>query len=407
MRIRQRMIRFFRASLVGVRCSVAGASLAFAALGCGGRAELDLAAVGGAAGQRATDPSSAAGVESVAGSPNGAGSASGGTGGSFAGAASGGAVSGVGGAIGAAAGSGGTSGEGEGEGETQPPSCAKLDRSCGATGSDDCCRVSALPGGSFSRTVNGVTFSVSVSDFALDEYEITVGRFRNFVAAYRRDLIAGGSGKNPHNPNDPGWDPAWNAALPADRAALMTALACDPQGQTWTDAPGSADAESRPIQCLDWFEAQAFCIWDGGRLPTDAEWSYAATGGAEQRIYPWGNEPPDCSYANYIGADGNTDFCVLPGTGSVNRVGSESPKGDGRWGHADLAGNSWEWVQDFTRNPTGPCVDCAALTPGPSSRRSLRGGSFTDNAGSITTNFHSSGPQGVPLFGARCARPVR
>ena len=91
-------------------------------------------------------------------------------------------------------------------------------------------------------------------------------------------------------------------------------------------APGAN--ESLPINCITWYEAFAFCAWDGGFLPTEAEWNYAAAGGSEQRAYPWSNPPTsttiDCSHANY-------DDCAAlrepAGDGAVNRVGSESPAG--------------------------------------------------------------------------------
>ena len=72
-----------------------------------------------------------------------------------------------------------------------------------------------------------------MSDFRLDNYEITVGRFKKFLAAYVQP--APGSGKNPNNPSDPGWDAAWNAgSLPADAATVTTAVECNATYQSYT-----------------------------------------------------------------------------------------------------------------------------------------------------------------------------
>lgn len=284
-----------------------------------------------------------------------------------------------------------------------PPSCSGLGATCGASGNTACCSSSLVTGGTFNR-FQSATYPATVSDFRLDNYEITVGRFRKFVAAYSQAMTPSGAGKNPKNASDPGWDTAWNAGLPANAAALTTALKCNATYQTWTDAAGTAVAESRPLTCMTWFEAEAFCIWDGGRLPTEAEWNYATAGGSEQRAYPWGDTPPDCSYANFY----NTDYCVAPGTGAVNRVGSESPKGDGRYGQSDLGGNVFEWVQDYVASPAmNPCVNCAQVTvQGSSAYRMLRGGSFVSNLG-MHSAYHdefTTPSSRYYYYGARCAR---
>jgi formylglycine-generating enzyme required for sulfatase activity len=160
-----------------------------------------------------------------------------------------------------------------------------------------------------------------------------------------------GSGRNPNDATDTGWDPAW--PLPADQVALIRQLKL--VTATWRDTPGST--ENLPINSMTWFVGFAFCIWDGGRLPTEAEWNYAAAGGSEQRYYPWSSPPEsttiDPSYAVY-----NTSGLAEP----LSPAGSRSPRGDGRWGHADLAGNLWEFTRDqidATFSYVEPCVDCA------------------------------------------------
>ncbi|MCS6900788.1 MAG: SUMF1/EgtB/PvdO family nonheme iron enzyme [Myxococcales bacterium] len=107
-----------------------------------------------------------------------------------------------------------------------------------------------------------------------------------------------------------------------------------------------------PINCVDWYQARTYCEQVGGRLPTEREWEYAARGGAEQRLYAWGNEPPDgrCCYSH-------------PGT---CKVGSYPP---GSFGLRDLTGNVWEWTATaFGPYPSEP-------TEGP--LRVYRGGSFS------------------------------
>jgi formylglycine-generating enzyme required for sulfatase activity len=270
-----------------------------------------------------------------------------------------------------------------------------------------------VTGGTFYRSYDGITsgytsqaYPATVSDFRLDKYEVTVGRFRRFVAAYAQEMVQVGAGKNPNNAGDSGWTAAWNASLPATASDLTAAVKCEPMRQTWTDIAGAN--ENRPINCVSWYEAFAFCIWDGGRLPTEAESNYAAAGGSEQRVYPWGSTTIDCGDANFGGATFPATACVLPGTGATNDVGSESPTGDGKWGQSDLAGNLWEWTLDWYVPYVTPCQDCAALTLPlfSSSLRTVRGGSFTDGA----TEQHSARRGRVnPVThanndGIRCAR---
>jgi sulfatase modifying factor 1 len=281
-------------------------------------------------------------------------------------------------------------------------SCEALAATCGASGTDDCCKSLLVSGGTFKRSYDGVDFldpsyPATVSDFYLDKYEITVARFRVFVNA---GMGTQGSppgkhtGANPRIANS-GWNSTWNIHLPADTAALKAALKCHPTYQTWTDTPGSN--ENKPVNCLDWYTAFAFCAWDGGRMATEAEWNYAASGGSEQRYYPWSSPAKSTtisnSYAVYCG-----DTC------KVENVGSKSPRGDGKWGQSDLGGNAWEWTLDWSADPYPmPCHDCAVVTPG--SYRTFRSGSNDDIAATLRSAVrHVYYPEYHGVVGSRCAR---
>ena len=135
--------------------------------------------------------------------------------------------------------------------------------------------------------------------------------------------------------------------MPADAATFMASLLCDPKFATWTYAPVDSN-ERRPINCVDWHTAFAFCAWDGGRLPTEAEWEYAATGG-ESRVLPWEVPPaeaaPDITHAIFGCLYNGTGKGWCTGVGNIDPVGSV-PLGDARWGQHDMAGNVEEWVLD-------------------------------------------------------------
>jgi sulfatase modifying factor 1 len=199
-----------------------------------------------------------------------------------------------------------------------------------------------------------------VSSFRLDQYEVTVARFRQFVGAWKggqRYVPTLGSGRHEHlnggrglrvvgGAYEPGWtQPDTSALAPSDGN-----LNCDPRDATWTPVP--AANERLPMNCVRWAEAQAFCIWDGGFLPSEAEWEYAAAGGDEQRKYPWGATSPGvssnyaiygCLYPSGPAVPGST-VGVCNG-GNLPPVGT-AQLGVARWGQLDLGGGLWEWTLD-------------------------------------------------------------
>lgn len=370
--------------------------------GAGGSGNDDAAGDGGKdahGGSTSTIPGG--GVESIAGSSLGG---KGGSGGATGTGGSAGEPGGEGGG-GLAPIVGGAAGEAGAPNEPQP-SCVGLPTTCGADGKDSCCAAALVPGGTFNRS-NDAAAPATVSDFRLDNYEVTVGRFRKFVAAYSKDMLAAGAGKNPHNAADTGWDSAWNAKLPQDATALKAALLCGenqpvPSADPYSTWIGGND--NRPINCVDWYVSNAFCTWDGGRLPTEAEWNYAAAGGSQQRPYPWGSEVPS-SNANLTAYQ-----CYFDGSGSCSGMHNMAPvgtiaAGKSRWGQFDMAGNLWEWVRDGYDTYGKPCSDCAQL--GATADRTYRGGGFVDNVASVTTTARGHAPNHFSHnVGIRCARAV-
>jgi formylglycine-generating enzyme required for sulfatase activity len=314
--------------------------------------------------------------------------------------------------------SGADSGDGAQDGETAiMRMCSSLPAICGPDHRSSCCTSSVIPGGAFYRsydlTMDGVygdtSFPATVGDFRLDTYEVTVGRFRQFVNAGMGTQVnppAAGAGARTLGgmPSQGGWDPSWNGSLEANTFALTSALnTCSTP--SWTDTPGLNEA--LPIGCVTWFEAFAFCVWDGGFLPTEAEWNYAAAGGGDQRAYPWSNPVSsvtiDCLHANYD-AQG-TQYCIDPPNGGMNVVGSESPAGDGKWGQADLAGNAWEWNLDsYHAAYVVPCDNCADLSP--AANHMVRGGAAFWNADAARVGYRNfrADTSRTTADGMRCAR---
>lgn len=286
---------------------------------------------------------------------------------------------------------------------TLSQSCASLAKHCGAAAQGDCCESMPVPGGTYSRSYDGVDYLdpsavATVSAFSLDRYEVTVGRFRAFVEAdmgTQAHPPGAGAGAHPKIAGS-GWRVEFTKHLAQDTQALKSALACIPQ-QTWT--PERQSRETFPINCVNWYTAFAFCIWDGGRLPTEAEWNFAASGGSEHRFYPW-SQPPDSALID------DTFAVYCGGTCDMQAVGSRSPKGDGRWGQADLGGNAWEWVLDW--DPVKyrlPCVDCAEVNGG--RYRAFRGGSNDDLAPTLrAATRHVYFPDYRGNIGLRCARAL-
>jgi formylglycine-generating enzyme len=346
----------------------------------------------------------------------GAGGTSGGSVGTAGGGGIGGSTFGTGGSAGSsgATGVGGTGGTGgidasagtggSGGATGGPPSCVGLSKTCGPSKNEDCCKSLLVPGGTYNRS-NDPRYPATVSNFNLDRFEVTVGRFRRFLGAYDAWRAAGnpvrGAGAHPLLAGS-GWDSTLYG-LPPDAATFRSVLRCGPYA-SWTDSP--AANENKPINCMGSDEAFAFCAWDGGRLATEAEWNYAASGGSEQRTYPWGEAASTASHAAYDCLADGVSGCTLS---DLLDVGSRAA-GDGKYGHADLAGNVFEWDLDrqnccsapWPGYATATCANCSTFAD--SGERMIRGGGFEGPETYLRNSSRGwGGPRGHDI-GLRCAR---
>jgi formylglycine-generating enzyme required for sulfatase activity len=212
-----------------------------------------------------------------------------------------------------------------------------------------------------------------------------------------------GAGKHPLI-NQSGWNPLWDGELADDALSFQENInKCDMNLKTWTDKSGTN--ENKPMNCVSWYEAFAFCAWDGGRLPTEAEWEYAAAGGIENRLFPWGPSQPDSTRASFE--------CNPCTSASLPSVGNFTA-GKGRWDHQDLAGSVSEWVLDkydegkfYQKHEGGSCKNCANVD-GEDLNRVFRGGSFDSKEERLRAASRNRDLPAIrsAAIGFRCARNI-
>ena len=185
-------------------------------------------------------------------------------------------------------------------------------------------------------------------------------------------------------------------------ARCVEARQCKEPGSGGWANWGEPDRDDHPVNYVSWHDARAFCAWAGARLPTEAEWEYAATSGGRDQEYPWGDEGATCERA--VMDDGSGNGCGEDRTWPV----CSRPKGRSAQGLCDLAGNVWEWVEDWygaygaeaQTNPGGPAEG---------EYRLLRGGSFASRSGNLRSAFRGRGRPGgrSRVNGFRCVRAPR
>jgi formylglycine-generating enzyme required for sulfatase activity len=236
--------------------------------------------------------------------------------------------------------------------------------------------------------------SVTVSSFAIDQDEVTVGRFAAFVKAGLPTPAAGtvilpSASKK----SDFKWGKFWPNAAPPGTGA----------GCTWP----TGDA-TLPVNCVDWFSALAFCVWDANkRLPTEAEWEAEASGG-EERLFPWSpaaTEDGDLPGALYCDeAQYGAPKCGTP----ASRVGDRR-YGMSKHGAFDLAGSLAEWVLDqyvaAGWSGIAPSTDPFSDPSGTMSR-GIRGGHYQSAVAELRAAARGNGMASSPspTVGFRCAQ---
>lgn len=282
---------------------------------------------------------------------------------------------------------------------------------------------------------------VTVDGFWMDETEVTNAQFRTFVEATgylttaerkpvwdeMKKQLPAGTPKPPDAVLVPGSllfrQP--DRPVPLDNPAWWWEWR---PGASWRHPEGRESSikgrDNYPVVHISWDDAAAYAKWAGKRLPTEAEWEWAARGGLEESIFAWGNEPIDAGAPRANTWQGNfpNENTVRDGFDRAAPVRSFSPNGYGLY---DISGNVWEWCQDWYRpdyyqtssqpggltNPTGPSSSFDPDEP-TVPKRVQRGGSYLCHDSycasyRVAARMKSSPDTGLVHTGFRCVRSVR
>jgi formylglycine-generating enzyme len=276
-----------------------------------------------------------------------------------------------------------------------------------------------LPGGRFSmgsaapvaypEDGEGPVHDVDLSPFAIDAHAVTNGRFATFVEATGYVTEA----------ERFGWSFVFGGFLPddfPDTRAVATAPWWRQVYDAWWRHPEGpqSDLDGRgdhPVVHVSWNDALTYCAWSGTRLPTEAEWEYAAAGGLSGEPYPWGSElePDGRHLMNVFQGTFPANNTIDDGFAGTAPVDAYPPNG---YGLHNMTGNAWEWCADWydpaaysrsdTQDPAGPTAG---------THRVMRGGSYLCHASycrryRVTARSGNSPDGSTGNLGFRVARSV-